>query len=222
MTTTQNTSAITFTKVFGKWVVTGPDTIIVKGATVTVTKSNGNTSRVYITKIDPTKIKAPGTMIGFFTDADEHEAEVAAADTFEADEEARLAATAARCAAIEAEVEARNTPATEAVESDEEAAPVIAKINAQFVNLTTTDDGDFITGNSVAIISTIDADGDYTEVRQIKLSELAADNGDFDNFRDDVIEALAVIAASMAAENGQTIIDTDGDEQVFWTVSASK
>ena len=98
----------------------------------------------------------------------------------------------------------------------------ISRINAQFANLIALDGGEFITGNSVVVIGTIDADDTYTEVRRITLADLATDTGDFDTFRDEVVEALGDIAAEIAAGLGLNITGQDGDEQLFWTVSASK
>ena len=94
----------------------------------------------------------------------------------------------------------------------------ITRINAQFSNLVALRDGEYLTGDSVATISTINAEDSYTVVRSIRLGDIAEDDGDHDNFRDAVNETLSDIAGEIAAQHGLAIIDTDGDEQTFWAV----
>ncbi|WP_156109787.1 hypothetical protein [Cryobacterium sp. MLB-32] len=93
------------------------------------------------------------------------------------------------------------------------------RINARFTGLSRLVTGDFITGDSLAIISTVDADDAYTEVRRVKLDDIATDHGDFDSFRDEVVGALGHIADEIAATAGLTITGHTGHDEVFWTAA---
>lgn len=104
MENTQNTENVTFTKVMGKWVITGPAALIVEGATVTATKANGTETRVYI-RFTSTMGAKPGMVIGHFTDA--------------AEREEQLAADAAQAAFIEQE---RIAHATKIIEMEKQIA----------------------------------------------------------------------------------------------------
>ena len=111
----------------------------------------------------------------------------------------------------------------------------INQVNAQFSNLSGTEESNWITGESTAIISTVDADGDYTPNRRIVLSELGtlhgafAYDGDFDTFpheefekfRDEVVVELDDIAAEIAAAAGLRLTDGGAaDGQIFWNLAA--
>jgi hypothetical protein len=104
MTETQN-SQVTFTKIMGKWAVKGPTSIITEKATITVSKADGTTTRVYI-RLVSTLGQPEGTAIGHFTDAAKHEAEVIAAAEYAILEEAyaaeQLAAYAIKMQAYDA------------------------------------------------------------------------------------------------------------------------
>ena len=104
MNEAENTQTVTFTKILGKWAVTGPEATVVEGATVTVTKGDGSTKLVYIRSTAPSPIKAQGTMIGFFTDAAEHEAMIEAAQAQQDLIEASRIETVERIRLIEASI----------------------------------------------------------------------------------------------------------------------
>lgn len=103
--------------------------------------------------------------------------------------------------------------------------PQITKINAQFTNLTTAEDGEFITAASVITMSTIDTDDLYTITGTWSVADFApeADFTDYANAVDFIVEELNGAAGFAARERGLTITDqSDGDGQFFWTVSASE
>ena len=101
----------------------------------------------------------------------------------------------------------------------------ITKINVQITNLTTTEDGEFITAASVITMSTINADDCYTAIRRWSAADFAPEAAftDYANAVDFIVEELNSAAGEVARLNGLTITgQSDGDGQFFWTVSASE
>lgn len=93
------------------------------------------------------------------------------------------------------------------------------RISARFIGLSRLVTGDFVTGDSTAIISTVAADDTYTEVRRVKLNDIATDHGDFDSFRDEVVQALGHVADEIAAAAGLTVTGHTGHDELFWTAA---
>ena len=101
----------------------------------------------------------------------------------------------------------------------------ITKINVQITNLTTTEEGEFITAASVITMSTVDADDCYTAIRRWSAADFAPEAAftDYANAVDFIVEELNSAAGEVARLNGLTITgQSDGDGQFFWTVSASE
>ena len=99
------------------------------------------------------------------------------------------------------------------------------KINATITNLTITEDGEFITANSVIVMSTIDTDDLYTITKWGSVTDFApgVDFNDYANAVDFIVEELNGAAEEVARERGLTITgQSDGDGQFFWTVSENE
>ena len=99
------------------------------------------------------------------------------------------------------------------------------QINARFTNLTTLDDGEFITAASVITMSTIDTDDRYTATREWSVADFApeADFTDYANAVDFIVEELNLQAEEVARLNGLTVTgQSDGDGQFFWTVAPAR
>jgi len=98
-------------------------------------------------------------------------------------------------------------------------AKSFTRITARFAGVSRLVTGDFITGDSIAIVSTVDAADTYSEMRRVKLEDIATDHGDFDSFRDEVVQALGHVADEIAATAGLTVTGHTGHEELFWTVA---
>ena len=104
----------------------------------------------------------------------------------------------------------------------------ITKINALISNLTTTEDGEFITAASVITMSTIDTDDRYKVAGTWSVADFApesdfADFADYEEAVEFIVGELNFQAGEIARVNGLKITgSSDGDGQFFWTVSASK
>ena len=101
----------------------------------------------------------------------------------------------------------------------------IKAINAHFIGVTETDDGDFITADSVAVISTVDDDDQYTEVLRLPASDVVAaeeftlDPAEYDIVFDRIVDELNDTVVEYATENGLVITGRDSADEFFWDVA---
>ena len=101
----------------------------------------------------------------------------------------------------------------------------VKRINAHFIGVTETDDGDFITADSVAVISTVDEDDQYTEILRLPASdvipeeEFTLDPDEYDILFDRIVDELNDTVVEYAAENGLMITGQDSADQFFWDVA---
>ncbi|SDL09432.1 hypothetical protein SAMN05216282_1287 [Cryobacterium psychrotolerans] len=101
----------------------------------------------------------------------------------------------------------------------------LKRINAYFTGVTETDDGDFLTWDSVAVISTIDEQDQYTEVARlpasdvIRAEEFTFDSDEYDILFDRIVDELDSTVEEYAQDNGLTITGRDSDDQFFWDVA---
>ncbi|TFB52832.1 hypothetical protein [Cryobacterium tagatosivorans] len=104
----------------------------------------------------------------------------------------------------------------------------VKRINAYFTGVTETDDGDFLTAESVAVISTVDEHDQYTEVLRlpagdvIRAEEFTFDSDDYDILFDRVVDELDSTVEDYAQENGLTITGRDSDDQFSWDVEPAR
>jgi hypothetical protein len=101
----------------------------------------------------------------------------------------------------------------------------VKAINAHFTGVTETDDGDFITADSVAVISTVDEDDQYTEVLRLAASdvipaeEFTLDPDEYDILFDRIVDELNDTVVEYATDNGLVITGRDSADQFFWDVA---
>jgi hypothetical protein len=98
-------------------------------------------------------------------------------------------------------------------------------INAHFTGVTETDDGDFLTAESVAVISTVDADDQYREVLRLAASdvisaeEFTLDPTEYDILFDRIVDELNNTVLEYAKDNGLMITGRSSADQFFWDVA---
>jgi hypothetical protein len=101
----------------------------------------------------------------------------------------------------------------------------VKRINAYFTGVTETDDGDFLTADSVAVISTVDEDDQYTEVLRLPASdvipagEFTLDVTEYDSLFNRIVDELNNSVVEYATDNGLTITGRDSADQFFWDVA---
>lgn len=101
----------------------------------------------------------------------------------------------------------------------------VKRINAYFTGVTETDDGDFLTADSVAVISTVDDDDQYTEVLRLPASdvipagEFTLDVTEYDSLFNRIVDELNNSVVEYATGNGLTITGRDSADQFFWDVA---
>jgi hypothetical protein len=101
----------------------------------------------------------------------------------------------------------------------------VKRINAHFTGVTETDDGDFLTADSIAVISTVDADDQYREILRlptrdvIPAEEFTLDPTEYDILFDRIVDELNTTVVEYAKDNGLMITGRDGTDQFFWEVA---
>lgn len=101
----------------------------------------------------------------------------------------------------------------------------VKRINAYFTGVTETDDGDFLAADSVAVISTVDEDDQYTEVLRLPASdvipagEFTLDRTEYDILFDRIVDELSNTVVEYAKDNGLVITGRDSVGQFFWDVA---
>jgi hypothetical protein len=101
----------------------------------------------------------------------------------------------------------------------------VKRINAYFTGVTETDDGDFLTADSVAVISIVDEDDQYTEVLRLPASDVISageftfDRAEYDILFDRIVDELNNTVVEYAKDNGLRIIGRDSADQFFWDVA---
>lgn len=104
----------------------------------------------------------------------------------------------------------------------------VKRINAYFTGVTETDDGDFLTADSVAVISTVDDDDQYTEVLRLPASdvipadEFTLDPDEYDILFDRIVDELDSTVEEYATDNGLMITGRDSIDQFFWEVEPAE
>lgn len=101
----------------------------------------------------------------------------------------------------------------------------VKRINAYFTGVTETDDGDFLTADSIAVISTVDENDEYTEVLRlaasdvIRAEEFTFDSDEYDILFDRIVDELDDTVEEYARDNGLVITGRDSDAEFFWDVA---
>jgi len=101
----------------------------------------------------------------------------------------------------------------------------VKRINAYFTGVTETDEGDFLTEDSVAVISTVDEDDQYTEVLRLAASdvipvvEFTLDPDEYDIIFDRIVDELDSTVEEYTTDNGLMITGRDAVDQFFWDVA---
>jgi hypothetical protein len=102
---------------------------------------------------------------------------------------------------------------------------VVKRINAHFTGITETDDGNFLTADSIAVISAVDADDQYREILRLPASdvipaeEFTLDPTEYDNLFDRIVDELNNTVVEYAKDNGLMITGRDRADQFFWDVA---
>ena len=104
----------------------------------------------------------------------------------------------------------------------------VKRINAYFTGVTETDDGDFLTGDSVAVISTVDENEEYTEVLRLAASdvvraeEFTFESDEYDVLFTRIVDELDDTVEEYAQANGLVITGRDSDDQFSWEVAPAR
>ncbi|MEO6200819.1 MAG: hypothetical protein ABIX44_06615 [Cryobacterium sp.] len=104
----------------------------------------------------------------------------------------------------------------------------VTRITAYFIGVTETDEGDFLTADSVAVINTVDEDDQYTEVLRLAASdvipaeEFTFDSEEYDILFDRIVDELDSTVEDYATDNGLMITGRDGVDQFFWDVAPAE
>ena len=107
------------------------------------------------------------------------------------------------------------------------------KITAQLTNLSTTEEGKIVTADSIAVISLVNAAGEYTEIKRVTFGDLDIDRDDLSTIYADVLNDLVQditpamgLWVAVSRTKGtrleyvapEIVIDSDGTPQFFWNI----